>query len=786
MDFKTEYVNKDIDPFFIGSNACSISADGEILATANFEDVVLTNLHTNEILNTIEGDGELITNLVITADGTKLGIMSQSQQLRVYDLMLNSIVKTQKMSSPIYVSTTDSTSSLFAFGGTDGVITVWDVENGYITHSLKGHGSTISSLQFHGDLNSKNWKLASGDTQGVVKIWDLIKRKPIHSFNEHTSAVRGVSFDSSGEFFLSGGRDEVVVIYKNFKPIKTLVINQQIEVAKFLNNEADRNEGLYFFTAGGDNEFKVYDVESEKLVKQTTNYKTEEELIIVDVFETQNNEFYLIVSDQTLVKIDLNDLTTSNTHTIAIENRIAGNHGIIADIKYVGPEFNLIAMATNSPGLRIVDPAKPFELNLLEGHKDLLNFLDVTVDGKWLATGSKDSEARLWRFNDSTNSFDPYAVFKGHIGSVTAVGLSRTPVNDYPKFLITAATDLTIKKWKVPKPSKESPGGDIYVVKNSEYTRRAHDKDINSIDISPNDQYLATASYDKLAKVWDLDSGETIGVLKGHRRGLWDIKFSKYDKKIITSSGDKTVKLWSLLNYQIEQTFESHTNSVQKIQFLSRGNQLVSAGADGLIKLWDAKTGECLKTLDNHSNRIWSIDVVNDGLSFVSCDANGQISLWTDNSEEMNKLKELENIKRVEQDQQLKNLVNKKDFKNAILIALELNYSMKLFEILKEIFQNNFESELVEILKTLNKQQFFKIFDKVRVWNINFRNFEVSQNLIYLVLNNLDISKFEDPKLIQIIENLIPYNERHLNRVDRLIEESFILDYSVEQMDIIN
>lgn len=761
MDFKTEYNNTDIDPFFAGTNACSISYDGILLATANFEDCVVTNLETGES-ETISGDGELITNLILTPDGSKLAIISQSQQLRVYDVALKLIVHTHKLSSPVYVSARDSTSTLLAFGGTDGGITVWDIENNYITHSLKGHGTTISCLEFHGDLNSKNWKLASGDTQGMVKVWDLVKRKAVHSFQEHTSAVRGVSFDQSGEFFLSGGRDEVVVIYRNFKPLKTMVINQQIEAAKFVSDE---EEGLRFLTAGGGNVMKVYDVESEDLIGQTVHYETEEELVIMDVIETSGLQYYLVESDQTLIKVELEG------SQISVVGRVAGNHGIIADIKYVGPNFDMIALATNSPGLRIVDVANPLQLNLLEGHTDLLNVMDVSLDGEWLVTGSKDSEARLWKYNEGT--FGLYAVFKGHVGSVTAVGLPRTPGS--PKFLITASTDLTIKKWKVPKASGET-------VKTSEYTRRAHDKDINAIDISPNDQYLATASYDKLAKVWDLESGETVGVLKGHRRGLWDIKFSKYDKKIITSSGDKTVKLWSLLNYQIEQTLEGHTNSVQKIQFMTRGSQVISAGADGLIKLWNAKTGECLKTLDNHSNRIWSIDVKNDGMDFVSADANGQISIWTDNSEELRQLNEQESVKRVEQEQNLKNMIQQKDFKNAVLIALELNYSMKLFEILKEMF-DGYEEELVEILNGLNGDQLVKVFEKIRAWNINFKNFEVSQNLLYLMMNRMSLTKFEDGRVMKLVGDMIPYNERHLKRVEGLVEDSYMLDYSVEQMN---
>lgn len=71
----------------------------------------------------------------------------------------------------------------------------------------------------------------------------------------------------------------------------------------------------------------------------------------------------------------------------------------------MGPNNNFLAMATNSPALRIMDLQKPFELKLCEGHTDILNALDATSDGKWIATASKDGEAKLWIWNDGEESF---------------------------------------------------------------------------------------------------------------------------------------------------------------------------------------------------------------------------------------------------------------------------------------------------------------------------------------------------------------------------------------------
>jgi len=791
---KTTYAHTDIEPIYVGGTSASIStSNGELLlATPLNEDVIITNLDTNEIIYKIPGDGEVITNLTITPDGSYLAMISQSQLLRIFDLNKGSVIKNFKLPSPVYISSVDSTSSLFAFGGSDGVITVWDIENGYVTHSLKGHGTTICSLTFHGELNSQDWRLASGDTMGTVKIWDLVKRRCIHTLKDHNTAVRGVGFDQDGDLFISGGRDNVVIIYntKNFKTINTFPINEQIEAAGFVSLIDDRQ---YFYTGGLENVLKIWDIKSGEMIgRSPIPLKTNEELLIIDVIKLYNNNLYLVISDQTLIELDLQELTPGHGHghgqddeivEFPIVKRIAGNQGIIADIKYVGPEFNLLAMATNSPALRIVDIEKPLELRVYEGHTDILNAVDVSTDGKWIATASKDNEARLWRWNGELQDFEPFARFQGHAGAITAISLSKS--QNEPKFLITGSSDLTIKKWKIPN----TPNS---IVKTSEYTRRAHDKDINSIDVSPNDEYFATASYDKLGKVWQTDSGETIGVLKGHKRGLWDINFYKFDKLIVTGSGDKTIKVWSLLDFSCKKTLEGHTNSVQRVKFFNREHpQLLSCGADGLIKLWDYKQGEIIKSLDNHDQRIWAVDLKNDGEYFTTADADGKLSFWTDNTEEEVKLKELQAKEKIEQEQSLSNYIKNKDWSNAFLLALTLDHSMRLYNVIKSSIETNEDKDsiiglfsLENTISLLDDGQLVKLFKKIRDWNVNFKFFEISQKLLNVVLNNFAVDKLtEVPGLMKIMESIIPYNERHYNRIEEMVEQTYVLDYTVEQMN---
>jgi len=68
---------------------------------------------------------------------------------------------------------------------------------------------------------------------------------------------------------------------------------------------------------------------------------------------------------------------------------------------------------------------------------------------------------------------------------------------------------------------------------------------INAVKISPDQKYIATASRDKSARIWDFGTGELKYVLN-HDGEVRNISWSSDSKRIVTSSSDKTAKIWTL------------------------------------------------------------------------------------------------------------------------------------------------------------------------------------------------------------------------------------------------
>jgi len=256
---------------------------------------------------------------------------------------------------------------------------------------------------------------------------------------------------------------------------------------------------------------------------------------------------------------------------------------------------------------------------------------------------------------DGSSDWQCVAICDGHAESVGAVAMARqtqnTPGENVPvpgdvddhengrnsrlKFTFTGSQDRTIKMWDLSGVSTvvkahspldssnfdvdpESRGNEgtqglaAPVRCRSLFTLKAHEKDINSLDVSPNDRFLASGSQDKTAKVYEIEystspvrgSFKLIGTCKGHKRGVWCVRFGRHEKVLATASGDKTVKLWNLSDFTCIKTFEGHANSVLRVDFLSEGQQLVSSGSDGLVKIWNVRTEECVTTMDNHEDKV--------------------------------------------------------------------------------------------------------------------------------------------------------------------------------------
>ncbi|VDB84254.1 unnamed protein product [Peniophora sp. CBMAI 1063] len=883
-----------VGPLYTGGPV-ALSQDGRWLVTTLSDEAILTDLNDDTQICRFAGDTSTIHSFCLTPDSRTLCVFSGSNALRIYDLpttATTSLVHPTRViakahDAPVHVCRTDPTGTYLAAGGADGTVKILDITRGHATHVLRGHGGVVSALTFSYPpavgLGERVMRLVTASVDTRVRVWDLAKgavlaksgkaAKPEAILEGHVSVPRGLDVSPDGRWLISGGRDGVALLWDleggkkgkgkgkegdGLSPVlvNTLTALERVEAVGMLaegQEVAGVEAGvgkLRVYTAGEKGVVRVWDAKKGSVLctlgdeQEPAGEGQEEQQQILDaIYVPSTSTILTIHADQNLLFYSLSSGTLSR--------QLVGFNDEIIDAAFLSPIHDPttppteyfdetldthIALATNSSLIRVYN-ASSLDARLLSGHKDIVLALAASSSGRILGSGAKDRTARIWasRAGAETGEWGCAAVCEGHAESVGALAFARQTTGHDLNFVVTGSQDRTIKMWDLSALNlAEGVEQNTEPVKlKSLATLKAHDKDINALDVAPNDALLASASQDKTVKVYALtfvsgkDSkgarGEmkVLGTCKGHKRGVWSVRFARAERVLASGGGDRTVRIWSLDDYSCLRVLEGHANSVLRIEWLgippsgadapaqNKGGRIASAGADGLVKLWDARGEECLSTLDGHEDKVWALASTRDGGQLVSGGADGLINLWEDCTKELELEAEEARAEAALKEQDFANYVQLRDYRRAVELALALGQPGRLLGLFRDVFAaaqdeegEKREKAVTEVLRTLASADVARLLGYVRDWNTRASSAAVAQRVLHALVRlrpaNDIIAAFAPSELVDLdvqvkegaeggvralVEALIPYTERHLARAERLVQESYVLDYILGEMD---
>src|SRR5207247_10062614 len=90
-------------------------------------------------------------------------------------------------------------------GGKEYTVKIWDVENGDLLHTLRGHNGDVYTVAFSPDGR----RVASAGEDSTVKVWDGRSGDLLRSFRGHTGLVSTMAF-LDGRTLITGSRDHRV------------------------------------------------------------------------------------------------------------------------------------------------------------------------------------------------------------------------------------------------------------------------------------------------------------------------------------------------------------------------------------------------------------------------------------------------------------------------------------------------------------------------------------------------------------------------------------------------
>ncbi len=93
---------------------------------------------------------------------------------------------------------------------------------------------------------------------------------------------------------------------------------------------------------------------------------------------------------------------------------------------------------------------------------------------------------------------------------------------------------------------------------------------------SPDGQTIATASRDRMARLFDADSGTLVATFAGHAEAVNDVAFRSGGGTAASASSDGTVRLWNAHAYPELELLGRHPKRVTAVGFAENGEQVVS------------------------------------------------------------------------------------------------------------------------------------------------------------------------------------------------------------------
>lgn len=440
---------------------------------------------------------------------------------------------------------------LLATGGADSSVIIWDAATYKIIRRIAAHKGQVTTIDFSPD----NKTLVSGSTDKSLRLWNLIDGTEIRNYNaEFKQGIYQVKFSSDG----------------------TMLGAVSWEFLKSVQGFA-----------------KVLDVATGKLIQR---FDTDNHPASAIKFSTDNKKIYtgtwgFQVKQHDIISGNLDwnyDMREFNYYT-AVQSL-----DVSPDNKYVvqGGKDNKIRILSAADG-KIIYDIEPWE-----GHKEWVNAVRFSPDGKHFASVSDDGLLKVWETATAKILF----TCKGH-----SAGMNQVAWHPDGNRIFTTSGDNTIKVWDI----------------NQYGERQFQASNIGpwNAPLSPDNKWMAPVNSDKIFALFNLSTGKQEIFLDSLT--AFSSAFSSDGKYV--AAGSRAFFLYDIAQRKKILTGKGHTGVIYGMDYNKILNLFLTA-ADRSVRVWNTADTSAQHTVSTISN-VFTAKFSPDGQTVYAGCTNGKVKI---------------------------------------------------------------------------------------------------------------------------------------------------------------
>ncbi|KAJ3016699.1 hypothetical protein HKX48_003903 [Thoreauomyces humboldtii] len=217
-----------------------------------------------------------------------------------------------------------------------------------------------------------------------------------------------------------------------------------------------------------------------------------------------------------------------------------------------------------------------------QGHHHDMSCLSYSQDGQFVATGGDDGKIKLW----NTQTGFCFVTFNDHTAGVNSLEFAKQG-----QIVFSASLDGTIRAF------------DLIRYRNFRTFTTPTPVQFSCLAVDPSGEVVCAGSSDTFEIfVWSVQTGKLLDILTGHEGPVSHLAFSPSEGTLASSSWDKTVRMWDVFGRDLAQEAFEHGSEVLSIAYRPDGKVLAASTLDGQVTFWNVGEGKQVGSIEGRKD----------------------------------------------------------------------------------------------------------------------------------------------------------------------------------------